>query len=179
MKTKLHHTFHNSDPKILGVWDCSVYDDNIVLCEAMLQIKVPGFTETRIIPVTPNQYTPIRSIELDLSKDIINIPDGVYCVTASIQPHDKVKQEYMFYRTTLLEMQWNKAFLNLDLNVCGINIKDSEHILTMLIEAQMHIAAAKANISNYECNEKLAAQHYSKAKTIINTVEKYINCHGL
>lgn len=179
MKTKLHHTFYNSDPKILGVWDCSIYDENISLCEAMLQIKVPGFTETRIIPVTPNQYTPIRSIELDLSKDLINLPDGVYCVTASIQPHDKVKQEYQFYRTTLLEIQWNKAFLNLDLNVCGININDSDHILTMLIEAQMHINAAKANISNYECNEKLAAQHYTKAKTIITTVEKYINCHGL
>lgn len=177
MISKLHLSFDNSDPKIIGIRDNSIYNPDVTICDPYLVVVAPGFQTAYAVDVTPNNYHPVNSNSLGLTtasnySDMINLPDGVYYVKYSIQPHDKMYREYWFYRTSALRCDFNQALLSLHLDTCTTSRTLIDERTDELMLADFHLRAAEANINDTEANEDLANKHYQKAKEIISRVIK-------
>lgn len=177
MISKLHLSFDNTDPKILGIRDNSVYNPDITICDPYLVVLAPGYTTAYAIPFTINNYHPVNSNKLGLTtasnhSDMINLPDGIYYVKYSIQPHDKMYKQYWFYRTASLRCDFNQALLSLHLDTCTTSQDMIDERTKDLMLADFHLRAAEANINETDSNESLANDHYRKAKEIITRVIK-------
>ena len=178
MKTQLLLNFDNSNPKVLGIRDVSYYNPILQICEPYIIVQAPGFTTMYSVDVTPHDYHPVNSNTINLTKttntqDLVYLPDGLWYVKYSIQPHSEVYTEHWFYRTSALRCDFYKALLAVDMPTCpGYTGSDVNEAYNDLMLADFHLNSAEANINESYSDVDLANAHYAKAKEIII---KYLN----
>lgn len=175
MKSQLMLKIDNTHPKVLGVRDVSVYNPDIAVCEPYLVVQAPGFTTAYTLDFSINNYTAINSNSLGLTKasnvqSMVDLPDGIYYLKYSIQPHDTVFVEYTFFRTAALRCRLQQAIVTVDMSLCENYENSINTDLKQLMIAEFHLRSAEANINDVKSNELLANKHYAKAQEIIDKI---------
>jgi hypothetical protein len=122
-----------------------------------------------------NNYTAINSNSLGLTKasnvqSMVDLPDGIYYLKYSIQPHEKVFVEYTFFRTAALRCRLQQAIVTVDMSLCENYENSINADLKQLMIAEFHLRSAEANINDVKSNELLANKHYAKAQEIIDKI---------
>ena len=175
MKSQLMLKLDNSHPKVLGVRDLSVYNSEIAVCEPYLVVQAPGFATAYTLDFSINNFTAINSNSLGLTKasnlqGMVELPDGIYYLKYSIQPHEQVFVEYTFFRTSALRCRLQQAILTVDMSLCSNYEGSINADLKQLMIADFHLRSAEANINDVKNNEDLANKHYAKAKEIVDKI---------
>ncbi len=177
MISQLLLTFDNTDPKLIGIRDASSYNEDIEVQCPIIVIQAPGYTTTYTIDFTPGSFQPINSNNIGITKtsryqDLVDLPDGVWYIKYSIQPHEKLYTEHLFYRTSQLRCSFYQALLSVDMNTTSGYKELMNDQLEQLMIADFHIKSAEANLNSSTSNELLANKHYTKAKEIIEKILK-------
>jgi hypothetical protein len=173
MKSKLELKIDNTNPKIIGVTDVSIYNPDINICEPYLVIQAPGFGTPYSMDVSPGRFHSVNSNTLGMTRasneqTLVVLPDGFWAIKYSIQPHVEMYKEYYFYRTTSLRCDYYNALLSIDINTCDNFKNDISEDIEQLMLADFHIKAAEANINDQYHNLDMSNKHYNKAKKIIS-----------
>lgn len=105
MKTALNSTIEVKDTKFLTFTDLSVYNTDIEVTNPILRIVIPNFNRYVDISYTPSTVMNINSNLLYLSAvntvdQLLDLPSGLYTITQSICPNDKVYYTYHFLNIT-------------------------------------------------------------------------------
>ena len=150
---------------IFRVIDTSLYNSNVPVTCAKLEITSPGFNEPEIIdvvlaedPITEQpvnfNYT-LNACTLGLQRsDCDNssspLVDGVYTVKYSVSPNDKVFVEYSYLRTCQITNKYFNELCKLELAAC----EPTPQVKAQLNELRLiksFIDAAKAKVE--QCGE--------------------------
>lgn len=142
---------------VLHLFDTSVYDDNLTVTCARLEISIPGFKYTRLIEPAQNFNLAINAIDLELVDEGVEflppLPDGIYHIVYSISPNNEVYIEFDHLRSTMFERR-------LMIERCRLNLDDggaSEDIvekLKIINEIENYLKAAIASVTVCEDSEK-------------------------
>ena len=85
----------STDCKTLSIVDTSVYNDDIEVKDSIYRITLPNSTRYVDVVYVPGNITHVNSNVLRLTKTLdsnkfICLPDGIYHITQSICPNDKL-----------------------------------------------------------------------------------------
>ena len=166
MKSQLKLTIDNSSLYSIGVRDESDYSLELEIQEPLLVVKAPNFS-AKGIDFTPNTWNSVNSKDLCISSCIEILPDGIYYVKYSNVPHEKIYVEYHFFRTAYVRSLYDKMLLKMSTEICQYSVTDNP-LIKQLIEVDLHIKAAEANVNETCYNANIAIQHYRKAFELIN-----------
>ncbi len=138
------------NPKTLRIFDSSLYNEDIEVTCARLEITPPGFDYPVIIDVEPYFNLVLNISNLGLSRvsryeDLGDLPDGVYKFKYSIAPNDKVWVEYEYMRAQKLMEKWYQAYCHVKLKGCEPTREQNEK-LNKLFLIRQKIDAAKAEV---------------------------------
>lgn len=164
----------NNDPKSIAILDQSTYLSDPQL--PLLQVIPPGFTGALQVPYAPNTITILNSDNLTLTDvtecgDLMDLPDGVWQITQMVCPYDELYTKKCYLKTTQFDNAFSNALLNYREDLSFIDKNEYEK---SIIEADILIQSAQAE--TYFCNIDKATQKYKKALSIVNNLNKKINC---
>lgn len=162
--------------KTLGVLDASIYNKDIEVQEALLQITPPGFK----YPASP--YFMVKGLNIynsnnvgltkaSCEEELIDLPDGLWRIKYSICPSDKLFIEKVFLKTDKIQCLFTQAFLNLEFS--NDSSEDFKFKTKKLEQINLFIqgAISAANKADY----KLSSQLYKKAH---NNLAEFIELSG-
>lgn len=159
----------DGNPSTLVVLDSSEYmDENPE--KPKIDILMPGYAEWKSFALIPNQVNVFNSnlLEANCSKDGLSpIPDGIYWITIRVCPYDKSFKTLPYLRTCLLEYSFQNLLLSLDTTSCSQ--KDATVIERKLIQFQIFIETAKANVEIG--NTDRAMDYYRLAEKVISSLK--------
>jgi len=177
MVTELNlHIIPETDCRFLSIADRSVYNPDIPVTDAVIQITPPGFNYPINFYYEPHKILTVNSSVLKIStakrmSDLLCLPDGVYIIKQQICPHDKMFAEYYYMRTTLLDLEILSKRCRL--NSIEINSKEFKELREKIQDIEFYIKQSKAAAES--CGDiKKAGIFYSKAEKLINELD--INC---
>lgn len=151
MVSKLYLDISNSsNPKTLRIFDESLYNENIKISCARLEVTPPGFDYPVVFDVEPYFNLVLNAATLGLARvskytDLADLPDGVYKIRYSIAPNDKVWVEYEYLRATQLYNQVNAAYCRTKLSNLDPN-RDQNKQIKSILSIRQYIDAAKAEV---------------------------------
>ena len=173
-QTKLYFSVIDTDCKHLTLLDGSYVNENVVVSGNTLQVILPTESEAVELTFQMGGITQLNSNNLGITNvtDIdylTDLPDGLYIAKISICPRDQFWFEKTWYRTCILECNYRKAVIKLDLTSCDTCF--SEQKAANIQKAWMYIEGVKANaeVGNYN----KATELYNVANKIIG---KILNC---
>ena len=162
------------DPRILMIADSSSWG-HIENKPSIIEIILPAEKNPIVHFFNKKQINIFNSLNLALNcvnecgeSELIDLPDGIYTITLKGSP-DSFKMTRKYLRTTLLQLELDKVFINLNL-LCKNN---DLGLLNILDEISLLIKAAEANV-RFD-NIKKAQELYFMAQDLI---KKTKNCKG-
>lgn len=160
------------NPTIFRLSDASVYNVNMPVECAVLQITPPGYQESVSFEnIREQPFLNLTACDLeiqttDCGRNFANLPDGIYVIRYSVAPREIVYVEYNHLRVTNLMNRYLKILCSVNLNACEPN-EDVENKLKVLREIKAYIDAAKAKAEI--CQEpKKSIELYSYAKKLLS-----------
>lgn len=178
MRSQLELYFPPTTPKIMVIQDRSIYNPDIPVENAILQITPPGFKHSIPFNVEPGFSLVVNSNLLKLSNvkkldDLCDIPDGVYIIKYSICPNDEMYEEYYHLRISKIMSDFIEKSCSLDLADCS-NEQNNSYTIKQLKELntiETYIKAAKNSVE--DCNDlKKGQELYDFAKKKIDKINK-------
>jgi len=135
---------------VLRLFDTSIYAENLsVTCET-LAITPPGFNEPVFISVDSEFNLTLNSCDLKLQT--VNcgsvsqcLPDGIYTISYSVSPNDKVFVEYKYLRVCQILNVYFNELCKLEMAACEPQA-DVKAKLEELRLIKSFIDAAKAKV---------------------------------
>ncbi len=163
------------DSKVMMIGDISTYPTGWNIVSPTVEITIPSFS-IKTIPFTAQSVMVLNTIVLDLSTELMSLPDGLWKVKYSISPALTYNVTKTFLRVDKLYTAFDEAFLKLDMMECDLQLKREQFKTLYHIEFYIQGAIAAAN----NCADKLAVSLYNKAgKMIKNFVENRCpTCQG-
>lgn len=110
----------DQDCRFFSLVDTSIYNEDLEVTNPLYRIILPNFNKYVDIPYSPNTVTVINSNLLKLTTEPGCIPDGLYQITQSICPNEKIYKEFNYYHTCT-------AMTNLGQVLCAC-IEDKEKV---------------------------------------------------
>ena len=164
----------NNDPKSIAILDQSNYLSEPQL--PLLQVIPPGFTGALQVPYAPNTITILNSDNLTITDvtecgELADLSDGVWQITQMVCPYDELYIKKCYLKTTQFDNLYRNILLNYDENLPFIEKIEYEK---KIVEVDILIQSAKAE--TYYCNVEMAVKKYRKALSILNYLNKKINC---
>lgn len=141
------------DPRILVVTDISQYDDRLPLQDHALFIQLPGFDNAVKVPFPIGQTASYSAGLLKEcgAQDVSDLPDGLYTLTYSVAPNNKVFTVSYHFRTALLEQalyqKLSEIRANPDPHIIDGHGNNISHVENTLLRALMLIDGLKFNAS--------------------------------
>jgi hypothetical protein len=170
-----------TNPKVLRIFDTSVWDSEVLSSEIKLDIISPGFIYPISLTVTRGFDRLYNSSSLGIYPssdidDLKKLPDGIYIIRLNnINGEDCEWVEYNHLRQTAIIECWNKALCSLNINDCTFLTKDIEKKRKDLYQIKMYIDAAKAKVEFCNSpNEGLELHNY--AKKLLENYNRDCNC---
>ena len=137
---------------VLILTDTSVYTDLVPVKCPTLQISVPGFSTSVVIPNIDPGFSNLILTGCDLEIQFAqcgtvygDIPDGIYVIKWSVSPNDVVYVEYNHLRITQALKMINNAYCNLDIAACDPpadvkkKLQDLEFIQSLFKAAKSYV----------------------------------------
>lgn len=161
------------DLTTLAVVDNSVYDG--APPSVTLSIEVPGFDTVTGLAFTVNTLNIYDSIDLGISTEIENLPDGNYCVSYMIAGETTASVEKRLMRVDKLQQKFDTAFMKLDMLECDRAIKKQSKIDLMSIYFFIQAAIASSN----NCAVTEATKLYIQANRMLDSfISSNCGCSG-
>ena len=157
------------DCKTIAILDTSYYP--VAPLNPTLTIEMPGFVPIQFSFVT-GQVNTYNSYSLGLSssntiENLMDLPDGLYTLTYSIDPNDMLFQTKSYMRTCQIEYKFAQKFAR-TVNYCET---DSRY-MRKLQQIEVLIEGAKANAR--VCNPTKPVELYRKANELLDRLDT--NC---
>lgn len=97
------HIEPTNNCKILKLVDNSIYNPDIAVENAILEVTVPGYTCAVIFNVTPGFTLLLNSSSLEIATAasyaaLLPLPEGIYKIKYSIKPNKYLSVEYNYLR---------------------------------------------------------------------------------
>lgn len=157
-----------TDPRFMRILDISWYNPNIaVTCEKLI-VTPPGAYVGVVYPVRYGFNEIVNTLNLYQTQAIGDLPDGVYFVTYSIAPNDKLWVEYAHLRTTRLLQRYYKLMCSLQLD-CKLTVFKDEQLKELRYVKSL-IDAAKSYVEYCGAIDK-GRNLYSFAVNAIDKLE--------
>lgn len=173
-----------TNPKVLRIYDTSVWNPEELSSEIKLSITPAGF-------IYPNEFVVTRGFDrlynvsnlgihqVDDLANLSDLPDGIYIIrlTSSNGDCSDCSQwvEYNHLRQVQLLNCWYSALCKLNISDCSDITKDVEKQRKQLYQIKMYIDAAKAKVEYCKSpNEGLALHNY--AKKLLERFDSNCNC---
>lgn len=165
-----------TDCRFMSISDRSIYNPNIPVTDAMIQITPPGFKYPINFYYEPNRVLTVNSSVLKIStakriQDLCCMPDGLYIIKQQICPHDKMFAEYYYMRTTILDSEIMTKRCRL--NSLDINSKSFNDMRENIQDIEFYIKQSKASAESCGDIEK-STLFYKKAEKLLRDLDK--NC---
>lgn len=162
-KLKIEVEDIHQDPNYIRFIDWSEYDDRIEVTNKVCKVEIPGEENFKLVRVPTNGSIAYNSKSLKLSTDIQNLPDGLYVVTFSVCPNEKVYTVVYHFRTVALEARL-MAYVGK-----ALNDTITSEVNNILVDCLLKVKALKANcIDNY--NVQKAYDLYCEITDSINSL---------
>lgn len=164
----------NNDPKSIAILDQSTYLSEPQL--PLLQVIPPGFTGALQVPYAPQTITILNSDNLTLTDvtecgELADLPDGVWQITMMVCPYDELYVKKCYLKTTQFDNIYYNILLNYD--DCSPFLEKSEYE-KRIIEVDILIQSAHAEARCFNVDK--ATMKYQKALSILNSINKKLNC---
>lgn len=139
-----------NNTKVMRILDTSLYAPDLQLDCATLSILPPGFSIPVTINVTPGFNLILNACDLGLQTTgcldtPFELPDGIYTVTYSVSPNDKVFVEYAFLRVTSTLTKYFEALCTIEVGACEPNADVKEQFKEITFIKNL-IDAAKVKV---------------------------------
>lgn len=166
-----------SDTKLLFVTDMTEYDSMIPVENRILEIKVPGVNDTRVVPFPKGKQTYYDSVIMGLfNSDCPNpLPDGLYTVKFSMAPNTELFHQVLYFRVAALENRIFRLISRVQLE-CPDGVDDcGNHVMkkveNLIMHSWMLCQSAKFN-GRIEGLSEPSYNQYRQAENDLNVVEK-------
>lgn len=163
-----------TDSNIFHIFDTSSYSDSLGKTCMRVEIDIPGFTQTRLINVTPNFNIALNSYNFGITVggDFLSpLPDGIYDLKYSVSPNDKIFINKSHLRTVQIDNQLFDYRCKVKLSTCEPNY-DVKQELNQINTIESYIKAAKCKLENcYSPEEAMDLLSYAK-----KLLTKQTNC---
>ncbi len=165
--------------KILKVVDNSIYNPNILVENAILEVTLPGYTCPVIFNVTPGFVLLLNSSSLNIAPAsnyaaLLPLPEGIYNIKYSIRPNNQLFIEYDYLRNCQQFQRYIVAccaFFDKKCTFCDNDVIKLRKDLNWIKEL---IDAAKFKVEDCgECGEGL--ELYNEANTLLLKVNNCFN----
>jgi|694.fasta_scaffold33833_5 hypothetical protein len=159
------------DCKTIAILDTSYYP--VAPLNPTLVIEMPGFNPIQFAFVT-GQVNTYNSYSLGLSspstiENLMDLPDGLYTLTYSVDPNDMLFQIKSYMRTCQIEYKFAQKFAR-TVNYC----ETDSSFMRKLQQIEVLIEGAKANAR--VCNPTKAVELYRKANELLDRLDTKC-CH--
>jgi hypothetical protein len=125
----------------------------------IIEVKFPNMQKIYQLVIESSGFKRLTTKNLHYLKTIQDFPDGVYEVTYSVAPHDKVVKKIKHLRTSFLQKDIKNILNKID--------SDSE-VISNLYKINLYLQAASLSLND---NEKLAVSFYKEAQKQINNIK--------
>lgn len=158
---------------ILRIEDTSVYEPLMPYNCPTVQVMVPGFSEyitldnTTVPVINKNFILNLTACNLNLQsskcgEEYNAIPDGVYTVKYSLQPHDRLYVEYNHLRVTAIKKLLQKQLCDLNISACEPTVEVMAKF-NSLMKISGYIEAAKAKVEYcHNVDQGMVIYNYAK-----------------
>lgn len=158
-----------TNPKVMRVYDSSIWDINTLSSEIRLDIIPPGFIYSSSHQVDRNFDKLFNVSNLgvnpvtDLS-ELTDLSDGIYIIRiTNINGEQEDWVEFNHLRQVTLLNCWHSSLCKLNLDGCSSITKDVEKKRKALYQIKMYIDAAKADVEYCNApNRGLELNNYAK-----------------
>jgi hypothetical protein len=158
-----------TNPKVMRVYDSSVWDSEVLSSEIKLSITPAGFVYPTefIVKRGFDRLFNVSNLGIHTVDDLTDLPDGIFIIRLSNSNGDcsdcSQWVEYNHLRQVQLLNSWYSALCKLNLSDCTDITKDVEKERQKLYQIKMYIDAAKAKVEYCKSpNEGLALHNYAK-----------------
>lgn len=158
----------------LIISDVSQYESDMPILNRSLFVQVPGYSDAIeiLLPMGGTMFYGARSLGLSNSNVVCDIPDGLYTLTYSIAPNDKVNTVHYHFRTTLLQKELNRRITALTIfkddvyaTANGALIREREALylkIVLLLESLKGIISGEQDLAT-------ANEIYKVIQQLLNT----------
>lgn len=173
------HIETTNNCKILKVVDNSIYNPDITVENAILEIIVPGYTCPVIFNVTPGFVLLLNSSSLNIATAssyvaLLPLPEGIYNIKYSIRPNNQLFIEYDYLRNCQQFQRYIVACCTFFDKKCTFCDNDTIKLRKDLIWIKELIDAAKFKVEDCgECREGL--ELYNEANTLLLKLNSCFN----
>lgn len=130
-----------------------------------LDIEVPGFDTAVGLAFTTSVLNIYNSVDLGISTEVENLPDGNYCISYMIDGETTASVTTRLMREDKLQQKFDEAFMKLDMMECDKAIKKQSKVELMSIYFFMQAAMAASN----NCAVVDATRLYIQADKMIDS----------
>lgn len=173
------HIEPTNNCKILKVIDNSIYNPDITVENAILEVTVPGFSCPVIFNVTPGFVLLLNSSSLEIAPAatyaaLLPLPDGVYRLKYSIRPNNQLHVEYHYLRNCQQYSKYAVAVCNFFDKKCTLCDNDSIKLRKDLNWIRDLIEASKLKVE--ECDDtKEGLELYNEVNRLLIKINKCFN----
>lgn len=172
-----------SNPKVIRVYDTSIWDDSLSVSSRKLDVIPPGYSSSTTFTVTKGFDSIYNSTNLGITTttdpaDMGFLPDGIYILRlTAYDGSDSVWVEYNHLRQVCLFRDYYKALCTLNFYPCDTLDIDLETKRKELMTVKAYMDAAKAKVE--WCNapsEGIALHNFAKKMMDRFSLEKCKTC---
>ena len=147
---------------------------NAPITDPTLTIEIPGFNTVTGLAFDVSTTNIYNSIDLGISSEVENLPDGMYCISY-VPPDLDDATDKKILRVEKLMQKFDNAFMRLDIVECDKALKTQAKVDLMTIYFFIQGAIASAN----NCAIVEATKLYIKADAMLNTfLNENCECFG-
>jgi hypothetical protein len=178
MITKLSLDIQDTtNTKTFRIVDNSEYNEKINIKDGYLSIIPPGFDRVKSFKVTPGFNEILNTSLLGILpaktyRQLADLPDGLYQITYSIPPTDRLSVEYFYFRTSKLYQKYYEHICTLYQHRKNYLVKEFSDKKRNLIWIKILIDASKHAAEDNHDND-LAIQLYNEASELLGS---NLNC---
>lgn len=163
--------------KTFRIVDNSEYNEKIPVKEIFLNVIPPGFAEVKSFKVSQGFSEVFNTSLLGILpaktyKQLADLPDGLYQITLSMAPTDKLSVEYFYFRTIKLQQKYFELLCRLYKNRKNFLIKEFTERKQNLIWIKILIETAKFAAEDSH-DTSLASELYNEASELLGS---NLNC---
>lgn len=141
-----------SNPKVIRIYDTSIWDPDVIVVSRKLDIIPPGYSSSVTFTVVEKFDMIYNSSNLGITtttnpSDMSNLPDGIYVIRFTVQQGDTEQWvEYNHLRQVCLLKDYYKALCTLNFYPCDTLDVDLDSKRKELMTIRAYIDAAKAKV---------------------------------
>lgn len=151
------------DCEYLTVIDTSEYNTAIPVENPILRIELPNFSKFVDVPYVPSAVNNINTNLLNLTtNDKVKLPAGVYKITQSICPNDKL--QYVYYVLNICPDLEKLACALCEVDSSDISEYKEMHELLMSLDIAKYLVEKCQDLKNGTILYNIAAKKIEKLK---------------